>query len=210
MIAFDDRYREQGYKQLCGVDEVGRGPLAGPVVAAAVIFAPGVVIEGINDSKKLTERKRESLYARIVAESETYGYALVSPERIDEINILQASLEAMRIAVSQLTVEPDLILIDGNKTFAHAAKREAIVKGDAKSFSIAAASIVAKVIRDRLMVELDKEFPHFNWSRNKGYPTKDHIRAVLEYGSCIHHRKSFLKNIPVWQQNGLFDQQTGP
>lgn len=205
MIAFDEQYRELGYRNICGVDEVGRGPLAGPVVAAAVIFAPGVIIPGINDSKKLSEQKREALYARIIVEAESYGYAIVSPERIDAINILQASLEAMKIAVAGLKVQPDIILIDGNKTFEYPVKREAIVKGDSKSYSIAAASIVAKVIRDHLMVELDREFPLYNWAKNKGYPTKDHIRAVLKSGSCIHHRKTFLKNILVWQQNGLFD-----
>lgn len=205
MIQFDQAYRRKGVRALCGVDEAGRGPLAGPVVAAAVIFAPETIIPGINDSKKLSEKKREALFDKIVAEAQAYSYALVSPARIDEINILQASLEAMRIAVEGLTLKPDFILIDGNKKFQTDIPSEAVVKGDGKSFTIAAASIIAKVTRDRLLLQLDKEYPHYNWAKNKGYPTKDHMQAVIRYGPCPHHRRSFLNNIPKWEQSGLFD-----
>ncbi len=204
MLTFDSKYREKGFVNLCGCDEAGRGPLAGPVVAAAVLFSANKNIVGVNDSKKLTEKMREKLFPEIKEQADAYAYKVISPNRIDEINILQASLEGMRLSVNELNILPNMILIDGNKTFHSTIQREAIVKGDSKSFVIACASIIAKVTRDNIMMELAKEHPAYGWDHNKGYPTKDHIRAVLKYGPTKYHRKSFLKNITKWEQDGLY------
>ncbi len=190
---FDNNYYKQGVEYLAGVDEVGRGPIAGPVVAAAVIFEKHVFIEGINDSKKLSENKRNDLYVKIIKRSFSYGYAIIDNNEIDKINILQASLKAMSFACNKLTIKPDLILIDGNKKFNSDIKTEAIIKGDAKSFVIAAASIVAKVIRDNLMVKEAEKYPAYNWKKNKGYPTKEHFDNVFKYGLSPLHRKTFLQ-----------------
>ncbi|HPN36790.1 MAG TPA: ribonuclease HII [Melioribacteraceae bacterium] len=190
---FDNNYYKQGVEYLAGVDEVGRGPIAGPVVAAAVIFEKHVFIEGINDSKKLSENKRNDLYVKIIKSSFSYGYAIIDNNEIDKINILQASLKAMSFACNKLTIKPDLILIDGNKKFNSDIKTEAIIKGDAKSFVIAAASIVAKVIRDNLMVKEAEKYPAYNWKKNKGYPTKEHFDNVFKYGLSPLHRKTFLQ-----------------
>jgi ribonuclease HII len=195
MKAFDDTYRTGNTTLIAGVDEVGRGPLAGPVVAAAVVFPVDVVVAGVNDSKKLSGKKREELFDIIYDKALSVEFDLVSHEVIDQINILQASLLAMKNSINRLSTTPDLILIDGNKTFEHTIKRIAVVKGDSKSFSIAAASIIAKVVRDRLMLKLDEEFPLYRWSQNKGYPTKDHIEAVRKYGITPYHRKTFLRKI---------------
>jgi len=195
MKNFDNSFLTDEIRLIAGVDEVGRGPLAGPVVSAAVIFDEHVFIEGINDSKKLNERQREHLFPLIIENAASFGVAAVSHGQIDNINILQASLKAMSIAVGRLKILPDLILIDGNKTFSSKIPTKPIVKGDSKSFSIAAASIIAKVIRDRLMKRLDEYYPEYMWSKNKGYPTKDHIQAIKMYGACPLHRKSFLKKI---------------
>jgi len=195
MKNFDNSFLSDKIKFIAGVDEVGRGPLAGPVVSAAVIFDEHVFIDGVNDSKKLTEKEREELFPLILSKAAAYAVASVSHGQIDRINILQASLKAMSIAVNRLKVNPDLILIDGNKKFNSPVPAITIVKGDSKSFSIAAASIVAKVVRDRLMKRLNEYYPQYLWTKNKGYPTKDHIQAIRLYGICPLHRKSFLKKI---------------
>lgn len=195
MIEFDDSFRKGKIKLIAGVDEAGRGPLAGPVVSAAVIFPPGRYIEGINDSKKLTEKQREELFPLILENAAAYSVAAASHGIIDNINILQASLYAMKTAVSRLSVPPDLILIDGNKVFNYETPAVAVVKGDSKSFSIAAASIIAKVVRDRIMKRLDRYYPDYLWEKNKGYPTKEHIGAVKEFGPSPLHRKTFLRKI---------------
>ena len=173
-----------------GCDEAGRGPLCGPVVAAAVILPRDIVIEGLNDSKKLTEKKREKLYDVIIEKAIAYGIAEASPEEIDEYNILNASMLAMRRAVEKLNVKADFALIDGN---CFTIPTETVVKGDAISASIAAASILAKVTRDRGCLELDREYPEYGIAKHKGYPTKDHMEAVRKYGPAPIHRRTFLK-----------------
>ena len=192
---FDNSFLTERIKLLAGVDEAGRGPLAGPVVAAAVIFSPDIIIEGINDSKQLSEKERETLIPDILKKSISCSVSVISHSKIDEINILQASLLAMSISVSRLKIVPDLVLVDGNKKFEFMKPVLPIVKGDSKSFSIAAASIIAKVARDRVMKRLDIKFPQYSWNKNKGYPTKEHIKAVKLYGPSPLHRKTFLKNI---------------
>jgi ribonuclease HII len=194
---FDNKYFSRKTKLIAGVDEAGRGPLAGPVVAAAVIFDKKTFHKEINDSKKIPEKKREELFDWILKNCLSYGIGIIDHEEIDEINILQASLKAMQIAVAQIDSKPQLILIDGNKSFISDIKTKTVVKGDAKSFSIAAASIIAKVTRDRIMREASKEFPEYLWERNKGYPTKAHREAVKKYGASPLHRKSFLKKILI-------------
>lgn len=191
--AFDAEFAEK-FGVVCGTDEAGRGPLAGPVVAAAVVLPKGIVIDGLDDSKKLTEKKREELFDTIISKAIAYGIANSSPEEIDSINILAASLLAMRRAVETVrkTVTPDVVLIDGNRQTDFGVKSVTVVKGDAKSMSIAAASVLAKVTRDRLMVQLDEEYPVYGFAKHKGYPTKDHKLAVYEHGPCPIHRKSFL------------------
>ena len=192
---FDNSFLTKRIKLVAGVDEVGRGPLAGPVVAAAVIFPPDIIIEGINDSKQLSEKERETLIPDILNKSISCSVSVISHSKIDEINILQASLLAMSISVSRLKIVPDLVLVDGNKKFEFMRPVLPIVKGDSKSFSIAAASIIAKVARDRVMKRLDIKFPQYSWNKNKGYPTREHIKAVKLYGPSPLHRKTFLKNI---------------
>lgn len=186
------RYAE-GYTAVCGCDEAGRGPLCGPVVAAAVILPRDTVIEGLNDSKKLTEKKREALFEVIKEKAVAYAIAEASPAEIDEINILNASMLAMRRAVDALSVKADFALIDGNCSRGFEIPTETVVKGDAKSASIAAASILAKVTRDRQCIELDREYPEYNIAKHKGYPTKEHMDAVKKYGAAPIYRKSFLK-----------------
>ena len=190
---FDKAFYNESIKIIAGVDEAGRGPLAGPVVAAAVIFDKDFHIEGVNDSKKVSASKREELFDKIICTSLSCGIGIVDNEEIDSINILQASLKAMKIAVSRLTYTPDLVLIDGNKTFNSSLNLKAIVKGDSKSFSIAAASIIAKVTRDRLMQAAALEYPVYGWESNKGYPTKKHFDYIEKFGITPLHRKSFLK-----------------
>lgn len=181
----------RGYRLIAGVDEVGRGPLAGPVVAAAVLFEKGVFIDGVKDSKKLSERKRGELYDRILGSAINVGIGLVDNVEIDRVNIYQASVLAMQLAVDKLETRPELILADGN-LFRHGSLRyENIVDGDAKCFSIAAASIIAKVTRDRLMAEYHKQFPEYGFARHKGYGTKAHFEAIRKYGICTIHRRSF-------------------
>ena len=189
---FDKAFLDSGIEYLCGTDEAGRGPLAGPVVAAACILKPGVIIEGLDDSKKLTEKKREALFNVIKENCLTYCISLSKPTEIDEINILEASLLAMRRSVAGLSVKPDLLLVDGNKSYGFDVPAKAVVKGDATSQSIAAASVLAKVTRDRLCLALDRMYPQYGFAKHKGYPTKDHKLAVYEYGPCPEHRESFL------------------
>ena len=188
----EDKYLK-GYTAVCGCDEAGRGPLCGPVVAAAVILPRGLIIEGLNDSKKLTEKKREALFEVIKEKALAYGIAEASAEEIDEINILNASMLAMRRAVDALQVKADFCLIDGNASRGFTIPTETVVKGDSKSYSIAAASILAKVTRDRMCVELDASFPMYGIAKHKGYPTKEHMDAVRKFGPAPIHRKSFLK-----------------
>ncbi len=182
------------YGLICGIDEVGRGPLAGPVVAGAVILPKDCDILYINDSKKLSEKKREELYDVIMQKAVAVGIGYASHERIDEINILQATYEAMREAISKLSVRPDILLNDAVTIPGVDIKQVPIIKGDAKSISIGAASIVAKVTRDRLMVEYDSVYPGYGFASNKGYGSAAHIKAIKEIGPCEIHRQSFIKN----------------
>ena len=190
---YEQKHYDEGYRAICGVDEAGRGPLCGPVVAAAVILPLGLEIEGLNDSKKLSEKKREALFDVICEKALAYAIAEATPAEIDEINILNASMLAMRRAVEALDVPADFALIDGNCSRGFNIPTETVVKGDAKSYSIAAASILAKVTRDRGCIELDREYPPYGIAKHKGYPTKDHMDAVREHGPAPIYRKSFLK-----------------
>lgn len=190
---FEEKKHSEGYRAVCGCDEAGRGPLCGPVVAAAVILPLGLEIEGLNDSKKLTEKKRERLFDIIKEKAIAYAIAEASPEEIDEYNILNASMLAMRRAVEALPVKADFALIDGNCSRGFEIPTETVVKGDSISYSIAAASILAKVTRDRGCIELDRMYPEYNIAKHKGYPTKEHMDAVREHGPSPIHRKTFLK-----------------
>lgn len=189
---YEKEYAE--YEYICGIDEVGRGPLAGPVVAGAVILPKDCDILYINDSKKLSEKKREELYDEIMEKAVAVGIGYASCERIDEINILQATYEAMREAISNLKVKPDILLNDAVTIPGVDIKQVPIIKGDAKSISIGAASIIAKVTRDRLMVEYDEVFPEYKFASNKGYGSAAHIAALKEIGPCPIHRSTFIKN----------------
>jgi len=184
---------DAGYQLVCGVDEAGRGPLAGPVCAAAVILPPMLDIPGLTDSKKLTDKKRRELFDIIVDRAIAYGIALVGEKEVDEINILQATFRAMQQAVSRLNMVPDLVLVDGNRAPAMGMPVKTVVKGDSLSASIAAASILAKVTRDRLMEDLDASYPQYGFSVHKGYGTKRHYAALREFGPCAIHRMTFLK-----------------
>ncbi len=186
---------DDGFKIVCGVDEAGRGPLAGPVCAAAVILPDGLVIDGLNDSKKLTEKKRDMLYDVICENAVSYSIAFASVEEIEEMNILQATFLAMKRAVEGLNVSADLALVDGNQTPPLSIYSRTLVKGDAKSPSIAAASILAKVTRDRYMLEIDKKYPQYDFAKHKGYGTKLHYEKIAEHGISSVHRRSFLKKI---------------
>lgn len=190
---FERKY--SNYQYICGIDEVGRGPLAGPVVAGAVILPKNCDILYINDSKKLTASKREALAEIILEKAVSATTALVSPEYIDEVNILQATYEAMRKAIASLEVEPDILLNDAVNIPGIRVKQVPIIKGDAKSISIGAASIIAKVTRDAMMVEYDKIYPQYDFATNKGYGSQKHIEALKKYGPCPIHRKSFIKNL---------------
>jgi ribonuclease HII len=205
MKEFDKKHFSKKIKYLAGVDEAGRGPLAGPVVAAAVIFKRSSFIKGVNDSKLLTEKQREALYDKIVSSAIAYSVSIIEPVVIDEVNILNATLRAMKNAVDDLRIKPDLILVDGNRKFQSDMQVIAIVKGDSKSFSIAAASILAKVTRDRLMKNLAVKYPIYFWEQNKGYPTKQHREIIKKVGPSPLHRKSFLKKILTEQQVLEFD-----
>lgn len=199
LFEYDSEIRQQGCGVLCGVDEAGRGPLAGPVVAGAVILPDGVEIVGLNDSKKLSEKKRENLYDMILEKALYYGIGYASHEEIDEINILNATYLAMRRAVENLLAQGavgiDLLLVDGNRDPKIGYPTRTLVKGDGTSASIAAASILAKVTRDREMLQLDQEYPAYGFAKHKGYPTKAHYQAIEENGICPIHRKTFLKKV---------------
>lgn len=195
MKNIDKKYLSGSKIILAGTDEAGRGPLAGPVVAAAVIMPKDFYDERIDDSKKLSAKLREELFSVIRKNALAYAYTSISQKKIDEINILKASLLAMKRSIEKLKIQPDIILVDGNKSFNYDAEVIPIVKGDSKSLSIASASIIAKVIRDRIMIKLAKDYPDYGWETNKGYPTKKHIEAVLKYGPCTIHRKTFLTKI---------------
>ncbi len=186
-------YKENGFSLICGVDEAGRGPLAGPVFAAAVILPEGLCIEGLNDSKKLSEKKRETLFDEICENAVAYGIASSTEQEIDDINILNAALLAMKRAVDKLSEVPDMILVDGNKTFKTEIPSVAVVKGDSLSANIAAASILAKVSRDRFMGELAKKYPEYQFEKHKGYPTKLHYEMVEAHGLSEVHRRTFFR-----------------
>lgn len=198
---FENSLAERGFTAVCGIDEAGCGPLAGPVYAAAVILAPNDPIEGLNDSKKLTEKKREALFPEIQKRARAWAIASASAREIDEINILQARLLAMRRAVELLDIRPDYAMVDGNRDpKIPGVPSLLIIGGDGKSASIGAASILAKVARDHTMLELDERYPQYLFKKHKGYPTKQHVEKLLEYGPCPEHRQSFLKKI--WERNG--------
>lgn len=190
---FEHEAFSDGYELVCGVDEAGRGPLAGPVCAAAVILPPDVQIAGLNDSKKLTDKKRRELFDVITETAVCYGIAFCDETVIDEINILQATFRAMRQAIDALCVKPQLALVDGNRAADFGVPVRTIVKGDSLSASIAAASILAKVSRDRLMEEYDEKYPQYGFAVHKGYGTQRHYAALRQYGPCPIHRMSFLK-----------------
>ncbi|MBQ8379408.1 MAG: ribonuclease HII [Clostridia bacterium] len=191
MLEIEESLYEKGYKLVCGVDEAGRGPLCGPVVAAAVILKPGQMIDGVNDSKKISEKKREKLYEDIMANALAVGVGMSDVDVIEDVNILNATKLAMKQAISNLKIQPEYVLIDGNQMIDITMDAETVVSGDAKSESIAAASIIAKVTRDRMLLEWDKEYPEYGFAKHKGYGTKAHIEAIGKYGLTPLHRKSF-------------------
>lgn len=186
---------DEGEQLLCGVDEAGRGPLAGSVCAAAVILPRGMEIPGLNDSKKLTEKKREALYDVICGSAVSYGIAFATVDEIEKVNILNAAMLAMNRAIEKLSVQPTLALIDGNRNNAIKIPSRCVVKGDAKCADIAAASVLAKVTRDRYMLEMAEKYPQYKFEKHKGYGTKDHYAALREYGPCEIHRPSFLRKM---------------
>ena len=193
MWEIEDEFHGKGYSVICGVDEAGRGPLAGPVCAAAVILPEHLEIPGLNDSKKLTDKKRRELFPLIKEQAIAYGIGFATHQEIDEINILQATYLAMERALEQLDVKPDLALIDGNRAKDFGIPVQTVVKGDSLSANIAAASILAKVTRDDLMLEMAKEYPGYGFEVHKGYGTKAHYEALREHGPCAIHRMTFLK-----------------
>jgi ribonuclease HII len=190
-LSYEQSLQQKGFQYVAGIDEAGRGPLAGPVVAAAVIFPPDVHIEGIDDSKKLSQSERERLFGLIQEKALSVGTGIVSHEVIDEINILEATMRAMGEAVSALAPAPHHLLIDGNRYRDTSIPFTTIIGGDAKCFSIAAASIIAKVTRDRLMMEYHDQYPQYGFAKHKGYGTREHIEAIRKFGPCEIHRKSF-------------------
>ncbi|NLC84792.1 MAG: ribonuclease HII [Ruminococcaceae bacterium] len=195
MSAFEREAQAAGYQLVCGIDEAGRGPLAGPVVAAACLLDPEHPVFGVNDSKQLTPDKREELFGQITETAICYGIGLIEPEEIDRINILQATMQAMRLAVQNLSQRPDLLLIDAIDLKGTGIPVKPVIKGDTLSVSIAAASILAKVTRDRLMAEMDEIYPGYGFARHKGYPTPQHFAALKELGPTPIHRRSFLHDI---------------
>ena len=186
---------DRGVKYIAGIDEAGRGPLAGPVVVASVILEPDSMIEGVNDSKKISENKREKLYEIITQQAISYGVGIVYQDEIDEINILQATKKGLTMAIKQMEIKPNIIMVDAlNEIDTLGIPYKSIIKGDAKCYSISAASIIAKVTRDRIMREWDKVYPQYGFAAHKGYGTAKHIAAIKEYGPCPIHRRSFIKN----------------
>ncbi len=203
MLTFEKECYQKGYRIVAGIDEVGRGPLAGPVVTAAVILPENCKIEGVNDSKKLSAKKRQQLYHIICEKAISYSIGIVSSERIDEINILQATYEAMKEALEKLSVTPEFVLADAVHIPHITIPQRGIIGGDGKSISIAAASIVAKVTRDAMMEEFSKLYTQYGFERNKGYGSQEHMQAIKQYGICAIHRKTFVKNILPTQQNQI-------
>lgn len=192
----EEELYNSGTKCICGIDEAGRGPLAGPVVVAAAIMPRYSMIEGVNDSKKVSEKKREELYEIITNEAIAYGVGIIDQKEIDRINILNATKEGLTMAVKELSIKPDLIIVDAlTKIDTNGIDYRSIVKGDAKCYSISAASIIAKVTRDRIMRQWDEVYPQYGFAKHKGYGTAEHIAAIKEYGLCPLHRLSFVKNI---------------
>ena len=194
-LYYENTAYEKGYNLVCGVDEAGRGPLAGPVCAAAVVLPKGLILEGVNDSKKLTEKKREALFDVITEQALDWSVAFATVEEIEEINILNAAMLAMKRAVEGLKNPVDFAIIDGNKKPPLEIDCEAVVKGDAKSMSVAAASILAKVSRDRILRQYAVDYPQYGFEKHKGYGTKVHVEALKKYGPCEVHRPRFLKKI---------------
>ena len=191
----ENKWNAEGMKYICGIDEAGRGPLAGPVVVAAVIMPEDSMIEGVNDSKRVSEKKREKLYEEITSQAISWGIGIIHQDEIDDINILNATKKGLTIALQELKVKPDIILVDaltGINTLG--IPYQSIIKGDAKCYSIAAASIIAKVTRDRIMRQWDEIYPMYGFEKHKGYGTKAHIEAIKKYGICSLHRKTFVKN----------------
>ena len=193
----ENRLHAEGFSLICGVDEAGRGPLAGPVCAAAAILPQGLEIEGLNDSKKLAEKKREELFPVICEKALAYSIAFATVEEIEEINILQAAMLAMKRAIDGLSLKPELALIDGNRCPETETECRWVIGGDGRCASIAAASVVAKVTRDRLMRELAEKYPQYSFEKHKGYGTKAHVEALRQYGPCEIHRRSFLKKLEL-------------
>ena len=192
---YESELRNKGYKYICGIDEAGRGPLAGPVVVASVIMPENSMIEGVNDSKKVSEKKREKLYDLILEKAISYGVGIIGQDEIDEINILNATKKGLTTSLKELTQKPDLIIVDAlTHIDTLGIPYESIIKGDAKCYSISAASIIAKVTRDRIMREWDKIYPQYGFAQHKGYGTSAHINAIKEYGPCPLHRKTFIKH----------------
>lgn len=187
--------KNPNFKYICGIDEAGRGPLAGPVVVACAVMPRDSMIEGVNDSKKISEKKREELFEKITSEAISYGVGIIDQKEIDRINILNATKEGLTMAVKELSVRPDLIIVDAlNNIDTEGIPYESIIKGDAKCYSIAAASIIAKVTRDRIMRQWDEIYPQYGFIKHKGYGTAAHIAAIKEYGPCPLHRNSFIKH----------------
>lgn len=195
LYEMENALRQQGLSLICGIDEAGRGPLVGPVCAAAVILPPGLCIDGLNDSKKLTEKKREVLYDIITAQAVSWAVGLATPQEIDMFNILQATYLAMRRAVNGLACAPDYVLVDGNGDPRLLLPTQTVVKGDGRAACIAAASVLAKVTRDRLLTALGGQYPEYGFEQHKGYPTKAHYEAIAKYGVTPEHRRSFLKTL---------------
>lgn len=191
--SFELAARDAGYRHVCGIDEAGRGPLSGPVVAAACVLEPGTEIPGLNDSKKLTPKKRDLLYDLVIERATDFAVGFATPEEIDSINILNATMLAMRRAIAALKEPADYALVDGNCIRDYPIPARAIIKGDSLSMSVAAASILAKVTRDRLCLEDDRQYPMYGFAKHKGYGTAEHIAALRTYGPCPIHRKTFLK-----------------
>ena len=205
-LHYEDKARSAGFSSVCGVDEAGAGPLMGPVYAAAVILPEGCEIEGLNDSKKMTEKKREALFPVICEKAVAYAIASVDEKEIDATDILSARMKAMQLAIDALQIPADYALIDGNRDHGASAKittpHETIVGGDGASLSIAAASVLAKVSRDRYMMELDRQYPQYQLAKHKGYPTKLHYELIAQYGIQPFYRRSFLKKQGYWPENG--------
>lgn len=194
-LEYENAALNSGFEVVCGIDEAGRGPLAGPVYAAAVILPKGHIVEGVNDSKKISEKKRDLLFDKIIDECVCYSIGSASEQEIDEINILQATFLAMRRAVAGFEIKPDIALVDGNKKPGLDIAEQTIVKGDSKSANIAAASIIAKVSRDRYMLEMAEKYPEYQFEKHKGYGTKLHYEMLEKYGISPIHRKTFLKKL---------------